>query len=421
MYNSILYKILLFISIILILTGSWAALSTWRTGPGIWGINDKITWALDITNFVFWIGISHAGTFISAILLLFRQGWRTAFNRAAEAMTLISLICAALFPLIHTGRQWFSLYWLLPYPNDMGVWINFKSPLIWDYFAILSYFIVTFIFLTVGMIPDLYFLNSKTKSKFFKIIFKKLTFGWIGTSQQWLIYRTSYILLAGLSTAIVISVHSIVSFDFAASIVPGWHFTLLPPYFVAGAIYSGIAMVIIVIGLTKKILYLGNIISDSTFEKLGKLLLTGSLMILFVYLMELFSIIYKPDSMESKILSERLAGRFALLFWIMFVLNIIVPQFLWNNKLRRNSVLLIVAASIIIGMWLERFIIIYSSLSLSYFESSVAKYVPTFYELALLCGSSGLFLLLYLLFIKYFPVITIYENHHYFNIQDYSG
>lgn len=409
------------ISVALLLVGVVATYHTVVTGIGAWGLNKTIGWAFDITNFVFWIGIGHAGTFISAILFLFNQKWRTSVNRSAEAMTLIAVMCAGIFPIIHMGRPWL-FYWVLPYPNTRGtLWVNFRSPLLWDFFAISTYFTISAVFWYLGLVPDLATARDRTKSKLRGAFYKVLSLGWNGSNRTWSRYETVYGVLAALATPLVLSVHSIVSFDFATSLIPGWHSTIFPPYFVAGAVFSGFAMVMTLMILVRKLLRLEDYITLQHLENMCKVaLLTGSIVGL-AYITEIFIGLYSGNPNEIFVIINRGLGPYAWAYWIMFGCNALVSQLFWIRKFR-TSVPLIFAMSILInvGMWFERFVIIVTSLHRDFVPSSWAMYSPTLTEVGLLIGSFGLFFTAFLIFLRLFPVISInevkgvlrYAKHH---------
>ncbi|MDD4975188.1 MAG: polysulfide reductase NrfD [Bacteriovorax sp.] len=378
-------------------------------GVGVWGNNVPIAWAFDITNFVWWIGIGHAGTFISAILLLLRQKWRTSINRFAEAMTLIAVLCAGMFPLIHLGRPWF-FFWLFPYPNNQQVWPQFRSPLMWDVFAVLTYAFVSFIFWFIGLIPDLAVLRDKATTKQGKIIYGILAMGWRGSARHWQRYEKSYFLLAALAAPLVVSVHTIVSLDFAVSIIPGWHSTIFPPYFVAGAIYSGFAMVLSLAIPLRYFYKLEDFITIRHFENSAKILLAMGMFVAYGYLMEAFMSWWSGDIFERYIAFNRISGPYAFVYWSLIVANVIVPQVLWFKKIRKNlKALFILSVIINIGMWLERFMIIVTSLHRDFLPSSWGMYYPTRWDFLTLIGSISLFFLLFLIFIRLLPMISISE------------
>ena len=389
------------------------------TGIGTWGLNSTVGWAFDITNFVFWIGIGHAGTLISAILYLLRQRWRTSVNRAAEAMTLFAVMCAGLFPVIHMGRPWLA-FWMLPYPNSRGsLWINFRSPLIWDFFAISTYLTISAIFWYIGLLPDLATLRDRAQSRasepsgFDRIrtrIFSALSLGWNGAYAVWHRYEVVYLLLAGLATPLVLSVHTIVSMDFATAVVPGWHTTIFPPYFVAGAIFSGMAMVLTLMLVARKTMKLEDYITLRHVEAMCKLVILTSGMVGLAYATEFFTAFYSGNRYEQFAFINRATGPLAWGYWIMVACNVLVPQLLWFPRVRRTTlVVFIISLLVNVGMWFERFIIIVSSLERDFLPSSWASYAPTSIELATLAGSFGLFFTCFLLFCRFVPVIAIAE------------
>jgi len=394
----------------LLLVGTIAVIYQMSTGIGTWGLNRTVGWAFDITNFVFWIGIGHAGTLISAILFLFRQKWRTSVNRAAEAMTLIAVMCAGLFPLIHMGRPWL-FYWILPYPNFRGpLWVNFRSPLSWDFFAISTYFTISAVFWYIGLIPDLATIRDRAKPGLRKKIMGFLSFGWDGSYRTWNRYEVVYLLLAGLATPLVLSVHTIVSMDFATSVIPGWHTTIFPPYFVAGAIFSGFAMVLTLMLLARKAMRLEQYFTRRHVDAMCKIIiLTGSIVGL-AYLTEFFTAAYSGNPYEQFVFFNRAAGPFAWAYWIMVTCNVVSPQLLWFKALRNNLVVVFLLSIVInIGMWFERFVIIVTSLHRDYLPSSWSDYSPTIIEILTLMGSFGLFLTVFLIFCRVLPVIAIAE------------
>ncbi|MBI3921032.1 MAG: DUF3341 domain-containing protein, partial [Armatimonadetes bacterium] len=379
-------------------------------GIGAWGLNHTVGWGFDITNFVFWIGIGHAGTLISAVLYLFRQKWRTSINRAAEAMTIFAVMCAGIFPLIHMGRPWF-FYWILPYPNNRGtLWVNFRSPLLWDFFAISTYFTISLVFWYVGLIPDLATLRDRTQSRFARRIFGVFSLGWDGSARSWHRYETVYGLLALLATPLVVSVHSIVSFDFATSIVPGWHTTIFPPYFVIGAIFSGFAMVLALLLITRKTMKLENYITPQHLNWMCKVMLLASCIMGLAYGVEFFIAWYSANPYELGAFINRATGPYAWAYWTMVFCNVVAPQMLWMRKVRQTPwMMFIVCLFIIVGMWFERFVIIVTSLHRDFLPSSWAMYHPTGNEFAILVGMFGLFFALFLLFTRVLPVISIAE------------
>ena len=379
------------------------------TGVGIWGVNIPVAWGFAIVNFVWWIGIGHAGTLISAILLLLRQEWRTSINRFAEAMTLFAVACAGLFPLLHLGRPWF-FYWLLPYPSTMGVWPQFRSPLVWDVFAVMTYFTVSLLFWYVGLIPDLATLRDRSPSRRGRIIYGMLAMGWRGSALHWHRYETAYLLLAGLATPLVVSVHTVVSFDFAVAIVPGWHSTIFPPYFVAGAIYSGFAMVLTLAIPLRAVYGLEDFITQRHLQNMAKILLATGLIVAYGYLMEIFMSWYGGNPYEEFMTLNRMHGPYAPMFWALLLCNVVVPQVLWFEQVRSNAVALFVIALIVnIGMWLERYVIVVTSLHRDFLPSSWGMYAGTVWDWATFIGTIGLFLSLVFLFIRFLPMISIFE------------
>jgi molybdopterin-containing oxidoreductase family membrane subunit len=379
-------------------------------GVGVWGINIPVGWGFDIINFVWWIGIGHAGTLISAILLLFRQQWRTSINRAAEAMTLFAVACALLFPIFHTGRPWLAAYWLLPYPNTMGVWPQFRSPLIWDVFAVSTYGTVSALFWFTGLIPDLATMRDRARSKFGQFAYGVLALGWRGSARHWQIYETAYLILAGLSTPLVLSVHTVVSFDFAVSLLPGWHATIFPPYFVAGAIYSGFAMVLTLLIPMRSIYGLQDMITMRHLENMAKVMLVTGLIVFYGYMMEAFFAWYSANEFEKYMIYNRTTGPYWYMYWTLILCNGIVPQLLWLKKIRLNVAILFVISIIVnIGMWLERYVIIVTSLHRDFLPSSWGMYSGTFYDWSAFIGTIGLFITLLFLFIRFLPVISIFE------------
>ncbi|MFO7827928.1 MAG: NrfD/PsrC family molybdoenzyme membrane anchor subunit [Bacteroidales bacterium] len=383
-------------------------LTVWK-GIGLWGVNKTIGWGWSITNFVWWVGIGHAGTFISAILLLFRQKWRTSINRSAEAMTIFAVICAGLFPLIHMGRLLFGFF-IFPYPNTRDVWVNFNSPLLWDVFAITTYFLVSFIFWYVGLIPDLGTIRDRIKSKLKKKIYGLLSFGWTGSAKHWQRFEVVSFTLAGLAAPLVLSVHTIVSFDFATSVIPGWHTTIFPPYFVSGAIFSGFAMVLTLMIIARKTMNLQDYITVNHIELMNKIIiLTGSI-VGIAYLTELFMAWYSGVEYELFAFINRATGPYWWAYWIMMTCNVVSPQLFWFKKLRRSIWFTFLMSIIInVGMWFERFVIIVTSLHRDYLPSSWEMYKPTIIEVAIFVGTLGIFFTLFLLFVRFFPVIAMAE------------
>ena len=388
-----------------------------RKGIGTWGLNRTVGWAFDITNFVFWIGIGHAGTLISAILFLFRQRWRTSVNRSAEAMTLFAVMCAGLFPLIHMGRPWLA-HWMFPYPNSRGsLWINFRSPLVWDFFAISTYFIISATFWYVGLIPDLAAIRDRSSHGWRHRLAGIFALGWTGSYRTWLHYEIVYLLLAGLATPLVVSVHTIVSWDFATSMLPGWHTTLFPPYFVAGAIFSGMAMVLTLMIVARKVMRLEHYITVGHVEAMCKLIIATSGIVGLAYLTEFFTALYSGNPYEGFVFFNRAAGPLAWGYWIMVSCNVLVPQLLWSKKIRTSIPMVFVLALLInLGMWFERFIIIVTSLERDFLPANWSSYRPTSIEIAILAGSFGLFFTCFLLFCRFLPVIAVSEVKGVLNI-----
>ena len=383
-------------------------------GVGVWGNNQPVGWGWDITNFVFWIGIGHAGTLISAILFLFRQKWRTSINRFAEAMTLFAVACAGIYPLFHVGRAW-RAYWLFPFPNlDLGMWPNFRSPLIWDVFAVSTYATVSAMFWYVGLLPDLATLRDRSvvqkASKLRQRIFAAASLGWRGSAHHWKNYELAYLILAGISTPLVLSVHSVVSFDFATSILPGWHTTIFPPYFVAGAIFSGFAMVVTLMVLARWIYGLHNLVTMRHLENMNKVMLATGMIVGYAYATEFFIAWYSGNRYEQFVFMNRAFGPYWWAYWTMVSCNVIVPQIFWFKRMRTSLPVMFVASIFInIGMWFERFVIIASSLHRDFLPSSWGYFRPTFVDILTFFGTFGLFLTLFLLFIRFLPMIAISE------------
>ena len=379
-------------------------------GVGIWGINVPVGWGFDIINFVWWIGIGHAGTLISAILLLLRQQWRTSINRFAEAMTLFAVACAGLYPILHMGRSWVGAYWLFPYPNTMGLWPNFKSPLIWDVFAVSTYGTVSLLFWYVGLIPDLATLRDRAVNRGVKIVYGFFAVGWRGSARHWANYEMAYLILAGLSTPLVLSVHTVVSFDFAVGVVPGWHATIFPPYFVAGAIYAGFAMVLTLAIPLRKAYGLEDFITLRHIENMAKVMLATSLIVAYGYLMEAFMGWYSGNTYERFMLWNRMTGPYAWSYWALIFCNVGVINTLWIKSLRTNVVYLFLVSLVVsVGMWLERFVIIVTSLHRDFLPSSWGNYRGTPFDWSMFIGTIGLFLTLFFLFIRFLPAISIFE------------
>jgi molybdopterin-containing oxidoreductase family membrane subunit len=380
------------------------------TGIGTWGLNRSVGWAFDITNFVFWIGIGHAGTLISAILFLFRQKWRTSVNRSAEAMTLIAVTCAALFPVIHMGRPWL-FYWVIPYPNYRGpLWVNFRSPLLWDFFAIGTYFLISLIFWYVGLIPDVATLRDRVRPGWYQRLMSLLSLGWNGSYRTWRRYEVVYLLLAGLATPLVVSVHSVVSTDFAAALLPGWHSTIFPPYFVTGAIFSGMAMVLTLMLLARKVMHLEDYITPRHVDAMAKLVLATSCLVGLSYAIEFFTALYEGNQFESFMFLNRALGPLAWGFAVMVACNVLIPQLFWSRGVRRNFFAVFAICVLVnVGMWMERFVIIVGSLERDFLPSSWSDYIPTLIEIATLLGSFGLFFTCFLIFCRLLPVIAMAE------------
>jgi Ni/Fe-hydrogenase subunit HybB-like protein len=378
-------------------------------GVGVWGLNNPVDWGWAIVDFVFWVGIGHAGTLISAILFLFRQQWRTAVNRSAEAMTIFAVICALMFPTFHTGRPW-VIWWALPLPNQMQMWPNFRSPLLWDVFAVSTYFTVSLLFWYVGLIPDLATMRDRATTKVRRFAYGLFSLGWRGSTRHWQHYEKAYLLLAGLATPLVLSVHTIVSFDFAVSQLPGWHTTIFPPYFVAGAIFSGFAMVLTLLIPIRKWYGLEHIITIKHLENMAKvILLTGS-MVGYAYAMEFFIAWYSGNPYETFAFVNRAFGPYWWAYWIMVSCNVITPQLVWFKSIRRSPVALFILSIFVnIGMWFERFVITVTSLSRDFLPSSWDYYTATIWDAGMLIGSFGLFFTLFCLFIRYLPMIAIAE------------
>jgi molybdopterin-containing oxidoreductase family membrane subunit len=378
-------------------------------GIGEWGVNVPVAWGMDILNFVWWIGIGHAGTLISAILLLLRQKWRTSINRFAEAMTLFAVAQAGMYPIMHLGRPWLA-YWLFPYPNTMGIWPQFRSPLMWDVFAVSTYATVSAVFWFVGLIPDFATLRDRAQSKTFQMIYGMLAMGWRGSARHWHRYETAYLLLAGLATPLVLSVHTIVSFDFAVGIVPGWHATIFPPYFVAGAIYAGFAMVILLTIPLRKLYGLESFITMRHMDNMAKVMLATGLIVFYGYLMEAFFGWYSGNNYERFMIWNRMHGPYATYYWALIFCNGFTPQLLWFKKIRSNLLFLwLIAIVVSIGMWLERFVIVVTSLHRDFLPSSWGMYQPSQWDWAMFVGTIGFFFALLFLFIRFLPMISIFE------------
>ena len=378
-------------------------------GVGIWGINIPVAWGFDIINFVWWIGIGHAGTLISAILLLFRQDWRTSINRAAEAMTIFAVACAGIYPLVHTGRPWLD-YWMLPYPGTLGMWPQFRSALEWDVFAISTYATVSILFWYVGLIPDLASLRDRATNKWVRIFYGFLALGWRGGARDWQRYEMASLILAGLSTPLVLSVHSIISFDFSISQLPGWHVTVFPPYFVAGAVYCGFAMVILLLIPMRRWYKLHDLITMKHFDLMGKVMLASGLVVAYGYFGEMFYAWYSANIYEYFLITNRTLGPYAWSYWALIVLNVAIPQLLWFKRFRLSLPwLFFISICINIGMWFERWVIIVLSLHRDFLPSSWGYYTPTVWDISLYAGSFGWFFFLFFLFIRLLPAISIFE------------
>lgn len=398
------------LSLIALLTGVVAVSYQIATGIGTWGLNKTVGWAFDITNFVFWVGIGHAGTLISAVLFLFRQKWRTAVNRSAEAMTIFAVMCAGIFPLIHMGRPWLA-FWMLPYPNSRGpLWVNFKSPLLWDVFAISTYLLISAVFWYIGLLPDLATIRDRSVPGWRKWIMGTLCLGWDGSARTWHRYETVYLLLAGLATPLVFSVHTIVSMDFATAVIPGWHTTIFPPYFVAGAIFSGLAMVLTLMIVARQVMSLEDYITMTHIDRMCKLMLSMGCIVGLAYGTEFFTAFYSGNGYEQFVFMNRALGPFSWAYWTMVTCNVVVPQLLWIHRVRYTlPVVFAIVILINVGMWFERFVIIVTSLHRDFLPSSWASYTPTIVEIATFVGSFGLFFSCFLVFCRIAPVIAMAE------------
>lgn len=399
------------VSLTLLAVGGYALWMTLWEGIGMWGLNRTIGWAWDITNFVWWVGIGHAGTLISAVLLLFRQRWRNSINRAAEAMTIFAVICAALFPVVHMGRPWLGFYWALPLPNVFGpLWVNFNSPLLWDVFAISTYFTVSLVFWYIGLIPDFATIRDRAKGKISKFVYGTLSLGWDGAAKTWSRFEIVSLILAGLATPLVLSVHTIVSFDFATSVIPGWHTTIFPPYFVAGAIFSGFAMVLTLMLVTRKVYKLEDYITITHMELMNiVIIITGSI-VGIAYITELFVAWYSGVEAEQYAFYNRAVGPYWWAYASMMTCNVIAPQLFWIKKIRTSIAATFILSIIVnIGMWFERFVIIATSLHRDYLPSSWTMFYPTLYDIGVYLFTFGLFFTLFFLFAKFFPMINMFE------------
>ncbi len=378
-------------------------------GVGVWGLNVPVAWGFAIINFVWWIGIGHAGTLISAILLLLNQPWRTSINRFAEAMTLFAVACAGMFPLLHLGRIW-VFYWLMPYPNTLGLWPQFRSPLVWDVFAVTTYALTSLLFWYVGLIPDLATLRDRSEHKFAKVAYGIGAMGWRGSARHWLRYERAYLLLAALATPLVLSVHTIVSFDFSVGLLPGWHATIFPPYFVAGAVFAGFAMVLTLTIPLRKLYKLEQLITDKHLENMGKIMLATGLIVVYGYAMEAFMSWYSAADYERFMMKNRMLGPYAHCYMMLLLCNFISVQSLWFKKVRTSPIgLFIVAMFVNVGMWLERFVIVVTSLHRDFLPSSWDMYHGTFFDWSLFIGTMGLFLTLMFVFLRILPMISIFE------------
>ncbi|MEQ8789311.1 MAG: NrfD/PsrC family molybdoenzyme membrane anchor subunit [Pirellulaceae bacterium] len=378
-------------------------------GIGIWGNNIPVGWGFAIVNFVWWVGIGHAGTLISAVLLLCRQHWRTSINRFAEAMTLFAVACAGLFPLIHLGRPHY-FYFMIPYPATTGMWPQFRSPLMWDFFAIGTYALVSLLFWYVGLIPDLASMRDRSRKRFVQVVYGFFAMGWRGSARHWRRYEQAYLLLGGLATPLVVSVHSVVSLDFAVGIIPGWHTTVFPPYFVAGAVFSGFAMVLTLAIPLRSLFRLRDYVTDDHLDNMAKVMLTAGLIVAYGYVMEIFMAWYSGDEFEWAMILNRMFGEYRAWYAALWICNIFVPQLLWFRAVRRSPAVLFVLALVInVGMWLERFIIVIVSLHHDFLPSSWGSFTPTFWDWATFAGTIGLFLALLFLFVRLLPMISIFE------------
>jgi Ni/Fe-hydrogenase subunit HybB-like protein len=397
------------LSFLLVLVLLYCIAAIVAIGVGLFGIMIPVAWGFAIVNFVWWIGIGHAGTLISAILLLMRQKWRQSINRFAEAMTLFAVACAGIFPLLHLGRPWF-FYWLIPYPNTMAIQPQFRSPLVWDVFAVSTYFTVSLLFWFLGLIPDLATLRDRAQGRVPRFVYGILAMGWRGSATHWHRYEMAYLLLAGLATPLVVSVHTVVSFDFAVALVPGWHSTIFPPYFVAGAIYSGFAMVLTIAIPLRKLYGLEDFITMRHLTNMGLVMLATGMIVAYGYLMETFTAWYSGDIFEQYMMMNRMFGPYGWMYWLLILFNIAIPQALWIRPLRTNvAALFVIAICVNIGMWLERYVIVVVSLSRDFMPSAWGMYSGTIVDYAVLAGSLGLFVCLLFLFIRVLPMISIFE------------
>jgi Ni/Fe-hydrogenase subunit HybB-like protein len=397
------------VAFLLVMLLMYAVAYLLAVGVGIWGIKIPVAWGFAIVNFVWWIGIGHAGTLISAILLLLHQEWRTSINRFAEAMTLFAVACAGMFPLLHLGRPWF-FYWLFPYPNTMRIWPQFRSPLVWDVFAVSTYATVSFLFWYMGLIPDLATLRDRARHWIARKAYGFLAMGWRGSAIHWRRYEVAYLLMAGLATPLVVSVHSVVSFDFTIAILPGWHSTIFPPYFVAGAIFSGFAMVMTLAIPLRWIYGLEDLITMRHLENMAKVLLATGLIVAYGYFMETLMAWYSGNRYEAYMMLNRAFGPYAAVYWLVIACNVLAPQAVWFSRVRRSVPALFVVALVVnLGMWAERYMIVVVSLTRDFVPSAWGAYAGTRWDWATLAGSIGLFLALMFLFIRLLPVISIFE------------
>jgi len=397
------------VSFVLVMVFLYAVGYLLLAGVGIWGVNVPVAWGFAIINMVWWIGIGHAGTLISAILLLLRQRWRTSINRFAEAMTLFAVACAAMFPLLHLGRPGL-FYWLIPYPNTMGLSPQYRSPLVWDVFAISTYFLVSLLFWYVGLIPDMATLRDRSQRRLGRIVYGVLAMGWRGSAYHWRRYEVAYLLLAGLATPLVVSVHTVVSFDFAVSLLPGWHSTIFPPYFVAGAIYSGFAMVLVLAIPLRAVYRLHDFITAQHLNNMAKVMLATGLIVGYGYAIEAFMAFYSGSAYEQFMQVNRMFGPYGPAYWALIATNVLVPQVLWLQSVRANPLaLFMVSIVVLVGMWLERFVIVITSLHRDFLPSSWGMYAPTIFDWATFLGTIGLFFALLFLFIRFLPMISIAE------------
>lgn len=376
-------------------------------GLELWGIDNQTAWGVTIANFVFWIGLAHSGTLISAVLLLFKQGWRREINRAAEAMTLIAIVCSGIFLLVHTGRPWLSWLWIIPYPNQFDLWVNFKSPLFWDFIAIVTYLVVSFIFWYLGLIPDIAYYQNKVGGKLKNKLYSFLSLGWSGSRSQWASFFALYTIIAGLATALVISVHSVIAMDFSLTALSGWHSTIFPPYFVIGAIFSGLAMLVLLLYILRRAFALEDYITDDHFDKLNKLVYLFSWLVFFSYFIEIFGTLFNENIFEEDLLTLKINSP---TFWLMLIFNCLLPNLYMLKVNRRNPrFYMVISSLILLGMWLERFIIVIYSQNTGIFAESHLRYAPSMVELSIFVGSFGFFALLYMGFIKLFPIIPLWE------------